>query len=296
MKRHTLLLAPLLFPVAIIAQDHLQLDAGFTNSNSNLFTQQTPASQAGNPTEQRLGLQLSLTTHWQKITNSDGLTALAYLYQDWALTNKNSDIQQLSFQGQKLFALNPNWLSRTQINSNYYDNQQRPANSYQSLGINQTLGYFANNNSGWDLSFAIQQRSYPQNPTGSYQGQQFELGSVYYFSSPLSKPRWATAITLQQFNASDTFYNSLSQQLNLSYGQWHWQKLQGNVSLQWIKNRYPNTNAQLSETYSLFSLDTHYPLTPQWRLTTTLNGGSYQTSINTTRGILTMYIGLQTEL
>jgi len=296
LKCHILSLTLLLIPLTGNAQNHLQLSSGLTASNSNLFSQKINSLSNNNTAEQRLGLQLSISSHWQRLNNSGGLTVSAYAHQDSALENQNSDIQQLNLQGQKLLALNATWLSRTQLNGSHYDNQQRPSNSYQSLEAKQTLGYFSSNNSGWDLSIGLQQRTYPQNPSGTYNGQQFELGSVYYFANPLNTPRWAAAITLQQFNASDTFYNSNSQQLDLSYGQWQWHKLQGNVSFQWLQNQYPNTVGQLSDRYSLISLDGSYPITTQWQLTSTVTSGLYQASNTSARTIINAYLGLRLSL
>ncbi len=282
--------------LASTAQSQQQLESGLSYNNANLLTSQNSTAQNSSSTEPRLGLPVALSAQWQTLNPNGALSAALYAAHDSDLQKSNAAIQQLNGQLQKMLALNAIWLSRTAISSSLYTNQQQPANSYQALSINQTFGYFANNNSGWDLNLALQQRDYAQNPNGSYQGQQFELGAVHYFAAPANRPRWAAAITLQQFNASNTFYNSSSQQLNLSYGQWQWHQLQGNLSLQWLQNRYPNTAPQLSDRYSLLSLDGVYPISTEWQLTTTLSAGLYQDSNNSSRTILNAYFGLRTAL
>jgi len=286
----------LFFLFVSTAQSQQQLESGLSYNHSSLLASQNNTTQSNNATEPRFGLQIALSGQWQKLNPDGALSAALYAAHDTDLKNSDAAIQQLSGQLQKILAFNTSWLSRTALNGNLYDNQQQPANSYQALGINQTFGYFADNNSGWDINLGVQQRNYAQNPSGSYQGQQFELGVVHYFATSANQPRWAAALTLQQFNASNTFYNSNSQQLNLSYGQWHWQKLQGNFSLQWLQNHYPNTIPQLSDRYSLFSLDAFYPITSQWQLSTTLSGGLYQASNSNSRLLINAYFGLRTSL
>ncbi|MDQ7074070.1 MAG: hypothetical protein Q9O24_02725 [Gammaproteobacteria bacterium] len=283
-----LFLAP---PTSLLAQSHLQLETGLTLNDNSLPTQQNNLTNSADQT--RLGVQLSLAGHWQKLNKDGGLSASLYADQDRALEKKNADLRQLTLQGQTLLALSPHWLSRTQLNANHYTHQQQPANSYQSLSLDQTWGYFADSGSGLDLNLALQQRRYNQNPSGSYEGQRYQLSSVYYFAAPSNRARWAAAITLQQFNASTPFYNSKQQQLSLSYGQWQWYKLQGNLSLQWLKNRYPNTQEQLNDTYQLLTVDAQYPLASQWHLSGSLTTGRYQPSNTTANTLLNAALALR---
>ncbi|MDQ7015743.1 MAG: hypothetical protein Q9N68_05125 [Gammaproteobacteria bacterium] len=277
------------------AQNQMQLESGLTFSDNNLFNQQNNTPLAL-PDQPRLGLQIALAGHWQQFSNQGGLSASAYAYQDSALQQQNAQIQQLNLQAQKLLALSNNWLSRSQLTTRHYQNQQQPISSNLSFGLNHTFGYFANDNSGLDLTLGLQQRNYNHIPSGNYQGQQWESGAVYYFASPANHARWAAALTLQKFNASETFYNSVSQQFDLSYGQWQWQQLQGTLALQWQKNLYPNTARQLNETYTLLSVNSHYTLSNHWQLVSTLSSGQYQPNNDTPRSLLNAYLGLKIQL
>jgi len=224
------------------------LSPAFSDVSTTLYTGITHSNnlevQAGNDillddevSLSRTGLETGLTLAKQSLNYAGGYSLQADVAFNKDLS-ANDDISRLSLSASKLSALTPDWLLRSQIGLNAYDNQALPTNSYKGLLLDTTLGYLSDRGGGTDFSLSLKRERHDQLSSDTYDMTRSSLGVTHYFSHTKESSYWSLQAALTRNNASDSGRDYDSLGLGVRLNRITWGAFNGQLGVNWQHDSY----------------------------------------------------------
>ena len=150
----------------------------------------------------------------------------------------NDNISRMALSATKLSALTPDWLLRSSIRANRYDNEALPSNSYQGLSLESTLGYLDNNGGGTDIFLSLRREQHDQQSADSYDITRSNLGFTHYFAHEKEVAYWSLKATVKNNNANSNERDYDSLMLGVNINQWSFASFKGRVGFNWQQDGY----------------------------------------------------------
>jgi len=283
------LISPLLF-----AGTHATIFSAYTYINDLGLSLQDAAN---NSTISRSGIKLGAQINWQNINYQGGTSASLFVNQDTDL-NDNRNIRDVGFNIIKLQALSASWLLRSQFFSEQYQNEVLLSTGFNGLGAAAMLGYMGEKNSGIDIGLKWFHENHQQDAMDQYKTERSQLSLQYYVAAASNTAQWSVQLQLQNNQANDEARDYVSHLIGVSYKNWRWNDVIGNLSLQRREDNYrlSNPTARMDQ-LNFIALDLFKPLNKHSVFSVSLSGGFYDSNqITKNQTYLQINIGLQTRL
>lgn len=239
MGRHPLPLAALLLLSGCASADGAgSVYSGITHTGN--LEVQASGNQGGTA---RSGLETGITYSHQSLGYTGGYTLDGSADLNKGLAG-GRDITSVRATAHKLSAFSPEWLLRVGGQGEQYKNDGLPANSYQGLGAEATLGHLGAAGGGTDITLSFKRERHGQVASDPYSVGRGVLTLVKYSPHAQGQPYWGLQAAYQRNAATDNNSHSFSSALlGAQYSQWALGPFRGQAGVQWQQDTYPQVTA-----------------------------------------------------
>ncbi|MBU0656973.1 MAG: hypothetical protein KJ914_17760 [Gammaproteobacteria bacterium] len=238
MLRYLMLPAVLLGSGTVVADGWSgNLQTGVTYTNNLEVQSSTGIAPAEQTSLNRSGAETGISLQRQSLDYTGG-----YVWEGVASLNQGlagrKDITRVRGAAYRLSALTTNWLVRSGVEAEHYQNGDLPTGSYRGVGAETTLGYVGETGAGTDIGLSVKREDHWQVADTPYKVDKQTLKLVHYFPHQPRQAYWSVEGAYQQAQADDDSRDAASTLLGIQYNQWAIGTLTGQVGLQWRQDDY----------------------------------------------------------